>query len=93
MLPRALSQNRAGQGRVRGGQDNPGEPFQPRPTCSQTGNVAKTHTVPHWDLRKLKPCDATGRDEARDTQEADDRSSTARLHGQGISQLVNFPRS
>lgn len=37
-------QGRAGQGRVRGGQDNPGEPFQPRPTCSQTGNVAKTYS-------------------------------------------------
>lgn len=89
MLSRALWQGRAGPDTAKTTLENTSNPDQPVPELGMLQRLP----VPHWDLKKLKPCDATGRDEARDTQKADDRSSTAGLCEQGISQLVNFPRS
>lgn len=63
----------AGLGAARCSQAGQGEmllrqPWRALPTYTNlvpAWEVLQKPPVPPWDLRKLKPCDATGRDEAR----------------------------
>lgn len=66
MLPAARRQGRAGQARQ--GKELPGQSWRALPIQTNlvlAWELLQKRPALAWDLTKLKPCDAAGRDEAR----------------------------